>query len=284
MAENKLTLSDDGIAKLKDHEGVIDGLYDDSSEYCTFGVGHLVHPKDKWKCFLLETAKSDDTWKAKVLKQNPGTSDVYLPRATAFDDKFDDLKAKAIENTKLAIAEKKYAKEFDKLAKGDQEKVTAEAKDVVDEQAKLLAKVPNDVFSDDLKPYEKAVNDTITVKLAQEEFDSLVSFCFNIGIPNFTSSTNSVVAEINKDKYKSGEAKDRNAAIQAIETAFGKWNKSKGAVNAGLTKRRKAEADCFLAAARSEVAELEKKANTAPGSPASIGAPKPVGGQPPVKK
>jgi len=80
--------------------------------------------------------------------------------------------------------------------------VTADAKDVVEEQAKVLAKVPNDVFSDDLKPYEKAVNDSITVKLTQEEFDSLVSFCFNIGTPNFTNS--SVVTEINKDKHKSG--------------------------------------------------------------------------------
>jgi hypothetical protein len=51
MADNKLTLSDDGIAKLKEYEDVIDGLYDDSSEYCTFGIGHLVHPKDKWNKF-----------------------------------------------------------------------------------------------------------------------------------------------------------------------------------------------------------------------------------------
>jgi len=282
MADNNLTLSDDGIAKLKEYEDVIDGLYDDSSEYCTFGIGHLVHPKDKWKCFLLETAKADDTWKAKVLKQKPGTSDVYLPRPTAFDPKFDDLKTKAIETTKVAIAQKKYTKAFDKLTKGEQEKVTADAKDVVDEQAKVLAKVPNDVFTDDLKPYEKAVNDSITVKLTQEEFDSLVSFCFNIGTPNFTNS--SVVTEINKDKYKSGEAKDRKVAIQAIETAFGKWNKSKGVVNDGLTKRRKAEADRFLAAARAELAELEKKSAATPGPPPSVSGPKSVGTPPPVKK
>ena len=153
MADNKLTLSDNGIAKLKEYEAVIDGLYDDSSEYCTFGIGHLVHPADKWKCFLLEAAKADDTWKAKVKKQRPGTSDVYLPRPTAHDPNFDDLKTKAIETTKVAIAQKKYTKAFDKLTKGEQEKVTADAKDVVEQQAKVLAKMPNDVFSDDLKPY-----------------------------------------------------------------------------------------------------------------------------------
>jgi len=50
------------FAKQK-YEGIIDGLYDDQSGYCTFGVGHLVHQRHKWKCFLLETAAADEAWK-----------------------------------------------------------------------------------------------------------------------------------------------------------------------------------------------------------------------------
>jgi hypothetical protein len=101
------------------------------------------------------------------------------------------------------------------------------------------------------------VSDSIKAKLTQEEFDALVSLCFNIGIRALSKS--SVVREINKDKHKSADAKQRKVAIDAIESAFGKFNKSGGKVSHGLTKRRKAEADSFLAAAR-ELARLEKEA------------------------
>jgi GH24 family phage-related lysozyme (muramidase) len=62
------------------------------------------------------------------------------------------------------------------------------------------------------------VSDSIKAKLTQEEFDALVSLCFNIGIRAFSKS--SVVREINKDKHKSGDAKQRKVAIDAIESAL----------------------------------------------------------------
>jgi len=271
MANDNLMLSEAGIAKLKKAEGVIDGLYDDSSGYCTSGVGHLVHQREKWKCFLLEAASADDAWKKYVLKQRPGKSKSYLARPTAFDNRFAELKTKAIDISKAVIAQKKYKKAFDKLTRQEQEKVTAAASSAVDEQAKLLAKMPNDVLKEDIKPFEKAVRAHITAKLTQEEFDALFSFCFNIGRSAFSKS--SVVKEINKNNYKSGTVKERRAAIQAIENAFLKFNKSHGVVNDGLTKRRKAEADQFLAAARAELVELEKKAPLASGSRPSVGSP-----------
>jgi hypothetical protein len=43
MANDNLTLSEAGIAKLKKLEDVIDGLYDDSSGYCTHDVETLSH-------------------------------------------------------------------------------------------------------------------------------------------------------------------------------------------------------------------------------------------------
>ena len=48
-----LSMTATGLTALTKDEGAIDGLYDDPSGYCTFGVGHLVHPTDKWGCFLL---------------------------------------------------------------------------------------------------------------------------------------------------------------------------------------------------------------------------------------
>jgi hypothetical protein len=49
MASNALKMSTDGIAKLEVREALVDGLYDDTSGYATYGVGHLVHSRDKWK-------------------------------------------------------------------------------------------------------------------------------------------------------------------------------------------------------------------------------------------
>lgn len=277
MANEQLTLSADGIAKLKADEGRIDGLYDDPSGYCTSGVGHLVHQKDKWGCFLLQAASADETFQKNVATQWPGKSyaTAYLTRGTAFIEKFDDLKTKAVDAAKETIAQKRHKRSFDKLDKPDQDKVSAAATEAVAEQAKSLAKTTDATLTEDIKPFEKAVRDGVKVTLRQEEFDALVSLCFNIGVAAFTGS--SVVTEINKGKYKSGDAKDRKAAIDLIDGAFAKWNKSGGVVLDGLTKRRKSEADRFLAAARAALTEVEKAAASAAGGP-PVGGPKPVGG------
>jgi lysozyme len=132
----------------------------------------------------------------------------------------------------------------------------------------VLAKTPNDLLQEDLKPYEKAVRDDITATLTQEEYDALVSLCHNIGPGAFSSSD--VTKEINKDKHKAGEAKDRKVAIDAIEKAFGKHNKSKGVVVDELTKRRKRESDRFLTRARADLAEMEKKVAPKPGAPPPV--------------
>jgi hypothetical protein len=90
----------------------------------------------------------------------------------------------------------------------------------------------------------------------QDEFDALVSFSFNVGVSAFNRSD--LRTEISKNKHRAGDAKDRKAAIAAIEAAFAKHNTAKGVVVDALTKRRKSEADHFLKSARAELAELEK--------------------------
>lgn len=70
------------------------------------------------------------------------------------------------------------------------------------------------------------------VELTQYEFDSLVSFAFNVGNANFGGST--LLQYVN--------AGERNK----IGADFLKWNHSAGKVVAGLAKGRRAEANMFL--------------------------------------
>lgn len=66
-------------------------------------------------------------------------------------------------------------------------------------------------------------------KLNQNQYDSLVSFCYNVGIGAFKGSTlRKVILE------------DPNN-FDAIEVQFMRWNKAGGKVIDGLISRRKKE-------------------------------------------
>jgi lysozyme len=262
MPNETMFLSAQGLKFLRQEEAAIDGLYDDPSEYCTFGVGHLVHPGPKWSCFLLHSASGDELFKAFVAKKWPGTSyeTPYLQRAAAFHEKFGDLKALAVENAKVRIGKAKFGKEFPKLSKAEQDQATALAQAAVEEQGRILAKTVDDVLKEDVKPFEAAVRQ-VKVTLSQDEFDALVSFAFNIGASGFAKSD--ALKEINQGKHNTGDAKQRAAAIKAIEAAFARRNTSRGKVLKGLTLRRKHESDLFLKASRAALAELEKAAKPA---------------------
>lgn len=248
-----LSMSDDGIASLVSDEGSVDGLYNDPSGYGTFGVGHLVHSA-KYGSFLLAAAQGNDTWKAKL--KTVYSTVTYLPRAAVAWSDWKDVKTKAIELAAVAITKKTA----DKLTDADKKGAPETA---VSTEDALLARTVADVLKGDLGSYETAVNTKIksTITLTQEEFDALVSLCFNIGVTNFNGS--GVVTKINEDKWKKGDkVADREAAIKEIETAFAAWNKSGGKVLAGLTTRRASESARFLKAARAEVEEMKKKAAT----------------------
>jgi lysozyme len=251
-----LSMSAAGLTALIKDEGSVDGLYDDPSGYCTYGVGHLVHTTDKWSCFMLAAAQANATWKAKLLTAY-GTV-TYLPRTAAAWADLADLKTKAAELGQVTIAKKK-GKDFDKLNDAEKATMKAAAEAAVRTEADLLAKPVADVLKGDLGSYETAVNTKITgVTLTQDEFDPLVSLAFNIGVGNFGSST--LVKKIDENKYRDGDdVKKREAAIAEIESAFGSWNKSGGVVLAGLTTRRAAEATRFLKGARDEVAAMKAK-------------------------
>jgi lysozyme len=98
----------------------------------------------------------------------------------------------------------------------------------------ITAAESDEILSRDLRLFEKAVRDAVTVPLAQHEFDALVSLAFNIGAGAFAKST--LVKKLN--------AGDRAGAANA----FLSWNKAGGKVLKGLATRRAAERLQFLGA------------------------------------
>ena len=79
---------------------------------------------------------------------------------------------------------------------------------------------------------ERAVNDNITVPLAQNQYDALVSLAYNIGSGGFKNST--VVKYINNPDFHSSVYSD-------LESAWRAWNRTQGIVSNGLTRRRQNE-------------------------------------------
>lgn len=84
-----------------------------------------------------------------------------------------------------------------------------------------------------LQSYVEAVNYLIKQPLNQFQFDSLVSFCYNVGIGNFKTSTLRKLVNLNPNDKQ-------------IEKEFLKWNRGGGKVLQGLTARRQYEADTYF--------------------------------------
>lgn len=97
---------------------------------------------------------------------------------------------------------------------------------------KITAADSDEILARDLKEVEKAVNESVKVRLSQNEFDALVSLAFNIGNGAFAKST--LVKKLN--------AGDRAGAADQ----FLVWNKAAGKVMKGLVTRRQDERSQFL--------------------------------------
>jgi lysozyme len=79
---------------------------------------------------------------------------------------------------------------------------------------------------------EKQINSMIKVKITQNQYDALCSFCYNLGHGALKQST--LLKKINLNDFK------------GASDEFLKWNKAGGKVIDGLTKRRNAEKELFL--------------------------------------
>jgi lysozyme len=100
------------------------------------------------------------------------------------------------------------------------------------------------LLRDDLARFEDGVTKLVRVPMTQREFDSLVSFAFNVGLGNLKAST--LLRKLNMGmRYDCSQE-------------FQKWNKGAGKVMKGLQRRRHAESLVFLGQG-SQAAMLEAR-------------------------
>ena len=90
-----------------------------------------------------------------------------------------------------------------------------------------------DLLKNMLVSFEQYVDSFCRDDINQNQFDALVSFCYNLGPNNLKTST--LIKKVNS-----------NPLDTTIRAEFLKWNKAGGKVLAGLTKRRIAEADLYF--------------------------------------
>lgn len=104
--------------------------------------------------------------------------------------------------------------------------------------ASITAEAAEALLLQDVATRERTVRDLVTVPLSQGQFDALVSFVYNVGAGKFRAST--ALRRLNAGDY-----------VGAAE-ALTWWNKATvdGRLRevTGLTRRRAAEAEMFLAA------------------------------------
>ena len=91
----------------------------------------------------------------------------------------------------------------------------------------------SELLLDSLKGFERYVDSYCRDDINQNQFDALVSFCYNLGPANLKSSTLLKKANANPND-------------PTIAQEFLKWNKAGGRALKGLTKRRQAESDLYF--------------------------------------
>ena len=88
------------------------------------------------------------------------------------------------------------------------------------------------LLQEEMPEYEGYINEMVNVPLAQNQFDALCSWVFNLGSGNLSSST--LLKKLNNSEYDEVPAQIR------------RWNKAGGKVLDGLIRRREAEALMFM--------------------------------------
>jgi lysozyme len=101
------------------------------------------------------------------------------------------------------------------------------AGEAVDYTGGLTEQQVYDLLGQDLARFERVVNDSVAPDLAQNQFDALVSFSFNVGDGAFKQST--LLKRLNAQDFVD------------VPTQLRRWNKSGGKVVQGLINRRENE-------------------------------------------
>jgi GH24 family phage-related lysozyme (muramidase) len=96
----------------------------------------------------------------------------------------------------------------------------------------ITAAQAEDLLKRDLRKFEQAVANLVTVPLTSDQFSALVSFTYNVGEGALASST--LLRLLNQKDY------------QGAADQFLRWDKAGGQSLPGLTRRRQAERALFL--------------------------------------
>lgn len=92
-----------------------------------------------------------------------------------------------------------------------------------------------DQFTQDLAKFERDVTASLGMtRLTQQQFDAVVSFCYNCGTGAFRRSTLKRKIVANPSNF------------DGIKAEFAKWNKAGGVVSKGLSRRRATEAAWYI--------------------------------------
>lgn len=89
------------------------------------------------------------------------------------------------------------------------------------------------LLEDDLKRFEAGVADLLKVKVTANQFSALVTFAYNIGLNALSGST--LLKKLNAGDFTGASEQ------------FLRWNRAGGKEIQGLTNRRTAERELFLA-------------------------------------
>lgn len=96
---------------------------------------------------------------------------------------------------------------------------------------KITQEQATSLLEKDLEGFEACVNSHVHVPLNQNQYDALVSFCYNVGQSAFSTST--LLELLNEKNY------------QGASLEFPLWVHDGGKVIQGLVTRRKAEQELF---------------------------------------
>lgn len=93
----------------------------------------------------------------------------------------------------------------------------------------------DELFSNIAQTFSIGVRNLVTAELSENQFSALVCFAYNVGLANLKRST--LLKKVNA-----------NPVDPSIGDEFLRWNKAGSRELAGLTRRRKAEADLYFSA------------------------------------
>jgi len=97
-------------------------------------------------------------------------------------------------------------------------------------QDRITKEQARDILDDDLRDAEAHVNESVKVVLSQNQFDALVSFCFNVGGTAFASST--LVRQLNEWP---------GLGFDLVPFQLRRWNRIGEKISNGLKNRREKE-------------------------------------------